>query len=78
MTDQSPLNTFYQRVKLSNPRTAALMHADILQVAIFARAQDKTPAIEATENLRKTAQNNELPESLLLVLEDALTELGYP
>lgn len=75
---QQSLSNFYQSVKFSNPRIAALMHADIMQVALFAAlAQDKTPAVEAAENLRRTAREYDLPEVLCRVLENALTTLGY-
>ena len=74
---QHSLSNFYESVKFSNPRTAALMHADILQVGIFALAQDKTPALAAAENLRLTARQADLPEVQCRVLESALTELGF-
>jgi hypothetical protein len=75
VTGQQSLNNFYQSVKFSNPRTAALMHADILKVAIFAIAMDKSPAQESADNLRQLSRD--LPEVLRRVLESALTELGF-
>lgn len=72
---QQSLNNFYQSVKFSNPRTAALMITDVQKVAIFALAQDKTPANEAAENLRRLAQD--LPEIHRRVLESALIDLGF-
>jgi hypothetical protein len=72
---QQSLSNFYASVKFSHPMTAALMHADILSVGIFALAQDKTPANEAAENLRRRAED--LPEIHRRVLENALTELGF-
>lgn len=74
---QQSLSNFYESVKFSNPRVAALMHADTLQVAIFALAMDKTPAQESADNLRRIARDNNLPEVLRRVLENALTELGF-
>lgn len=74
---QQSLSNFYESVKFSHPMTAALMHADVLQVAIFALALDKTPALEAAENLRRTARDRDLPEVLCRVLDNALTELGF-
>jgi hypothetical protein len=73
---QQSLNNFYQSVKFSNPRTAALMHADVLKVAIFAIAADPSPAQESANNLRNLSQD--LPEVLKRVLENALVELGFP
>lgn len=78
MVGQQSLNNFYESVKFSNPMTAALMHADVLQVGIFALAQDKTPALKAAESLRLTARERDLPEVLCRMLENALTELGFP
>ena len=74
---QRSLSNFYESVKFSHPMTAALMHADILQVGIFALALDKTPAQEAADHLRKTARDRNLPEVQCRVLESALTELGF-
>lgn len=74
---QRSLSNFYESVKFSNPRIAALMHADVLQVAIFATALDKSPAQESAENLRRTARDYDLPEVLCRVLENALINLGF-
>lgn len=73
---QQSLSNFYESVKFSNPRTAALMHADILTVALFSLAKDKTPGVRAAYNLRVTAFD--LPPVLQRVLEGALTDLGFP
>jgi hypothetical protein len=73
---QQSLSNFYQSVKFSHPRTAALMHADVLQVGIFALAQDKSPAQESADNLREMSAD--LPEVIKRVLENALIELGFP
>lgn len=75
---QQSLSNFYESVKFSHPMTAALMHADILEVGIFALAQDKTPAYESARHLREMARDRNLPEALCRVLDNALTELGFP
>lgn len=73
---QQSLRNFYASVKFSNPRTAALMHADVLKVAIFALGQDKSPAQESANNLRNLSRD--LPEIHKRVLENALQGLGFP
>lgn len=73
---QSSLKTFYESVKITNPRTAALMHADVLKVAIFSLAADKAPAQTSANNLRLLA--DDLPEIQRRVLENALIGLGFP
>jgi hypothetical protein len=77
MVAHASLNSFYQSVKFSHPRTAAMMHGDIQKVAIFALGQDKTPAQESAENLRKIVQEQDLPGIHRRALENALTELGF-
>lgn len=76
MAAHQSLNNFYESVKFSYPRTASLMHADIMTVSVFSLAQDKTPANHAANNLRTAAQ--ELPELLKRVLDNALIDLGFP
>lgn len=75
MLGQQSLNNFYQSVKFSNPRLAALMSDDILTVALYAVGADKAPAQEAADRLRQ--RSLDLPEVLRRVLENALTDLGY-
>lgn len=72
---QESLSNFYKSVKIASPRTAALMHTDIVRVAIFSTAQDPKPAQESAENLRQLAQ--ELPRPLQGVLANALEGLGF-
>jgi hypothetical protein len=75
MTAQNSLNNFYRSVKFSNPRMAALMADDVIEVALNALSDDKSDGQVAAERLRQKAQ--ELPETLTRVLENALTGLGY-
>jgi hypothetical protein len=75
MTGQSSLNNFYQSVKFRNPRLAVEMSDDIIAVALYALAEDKSPGQDSANSLRE--RSHELPEVLRRVLETALTELGY-
>ena len=75
MAGQQSLNNFYESVKFSHPRTAALMHTDIQKVAVFSLADDKSPAQEAANNLRDMSRD--LPEIQKRVLDCALNELGF-
>lgn len=72
---QNSLNNFYQSVKFSNPRLAALMSDDVLTVALYALSEDKSSGQGAADRLRQLSQD--LPEALRRVLEGALTDLGY-
>lgn len=73
---QQSLSNFYQSVRHHNETTAALMHGDVMIVAMHALAADKsTRAQEAADRLRQRSQD--LPEAILRVLESALTGLGY-
>lgn len=77
MTGQNSLNNFYQSVKFSNPRVAALLADDVLQVALNALGDDKSAGQIAADRLRRRAMENNLPEVLIRVLGNALVELGY-
>lgn len=73
---QDSLSTFYESVLHDNPTLAALMHRDIITVALWAHSDTKpSRSQEAAENLRQ--QSRDLPETLRRVLESALSELGY-
>lgn len=73
---QQSLSNFYESVKFSNPRTAALMHSDIVTVAMHGLAASKSEdATEAADRLRRQALD--LPEILSRVLANALSDLGY-
>jgi len=75
MIGQNSLNNFYQSVKFSYPRLAALISDDVITVALYGLAADKTPAQEAVDRLR--LQTRDLPVALQRVLENALVDLGY-
>lgn len=73
---QRSLSNFYESVKFSNPRMAALMHDDIMVVAMYGLSDFKSEeAQEAADRLRRQAFN--LPAVLGRVLENALSDLGY-
>lgn len=75
MTKQSSLHTFYAAVQHTNPKRAALMSNDVLDVALESLHADKSVGQEAADRLREKSQ--ELPEALRGVLDEALAELGY-
>lgn len=75
MTAQNSLNNFYQSVKFSYPVLAVRMSEDVVVVALYGLAADKTTGQEAADRLRR--QTEDLPEVLRRVLENALTDLGY-
>lgn len=75
MTGQQSLNNFYQSVKWANPTLAALMSDNVIAVALYALADDKSPGQISADQLREQA--SELPEVHRRVLESALTDMGY-
>jgi len=72
---QKSLANFYTSVKFDNPRMAALIHNDVMTVAMYALAADNTYAQDAADRLREKALD--LPEIQKRVLDNALTDLGY-
>lgn len=72
---QISLNNFYQSVKFSDPLLACLMSEDIISVALNALALDPSSGQDAADRLRDRSCN--LPVLLCMVLDNALTELGY-
>lgn len=72
---QVSLNNFYQSVKFSNPLLACLMSEDIVSVALNSLALDHINGQEAANRLRNKACD--LPVLLCIVLDRALTDLGY-
>lgn len=74
---QNALNNFYQSVKFYNPSLGVLMADDVITVALNAMGGDKRRGQEAAQELRKKALVYDLPDSLLRVLENAITQLGY-
>lgn len=79
VTGQRSLSNFFRSVNYDNPSAAALMHEDIILVALHAMAPETSPARErgkeAAENLRSKALD--LPEIHKRILDYALADLGY-
>lgn len=70
---QNSLRNFYVSVKFANPTLAALISDDVITIALYALADDKSPGQKAADRLRRM----EFAEPLERVLNSALTELGY-
>lgn len=75
MPGQQSLHNFYESMKFSYPYLAESMREDIMVVAMYAIAADKTPGQPAADRLRRQALD--LPEIHKRVLDFALTDLGY-
>lgn len=75
MVGQRILANFYESVKFQSPGMAAALEADIVLVAMYGLAADKSPATEAAERLRQKALH--LPEIHKRVLDMALADLGF-
>jgi|1185.fasta_scaffold56939_3 hypothetical protein len=72
---QVSLNNFYQSVRFSDPLLACLMSEDIVSVALNSLALDHTSGQDAANRLR--AKACDLPILMCIVLDNALTDLGY-
>ena len=75
MRGQNSLTNFYRSVGFQNPRLAADIHEDVIIVGLGALAEDKSPAQDAAERLRRVAMD--LPVIQARVLNHALEDLGY-
>lgn len=73
--DPNSLNNFYQIIKARYPTLAAVISEDIITIALYGLGDDKRPAQEALERLRRRTQD--LSEVHRRMMEDALIELGY-
>lgn len=75
MRGQQSLSNFYRSVWFHNPELAVEIYPDIIQVGLYGLIEDKSPAQDAVERLRRKALD--LPVIHAQVLENALTDLGY-
>lgn len=75
MRGQQSLNNFYQSVLFSNPSLAADICEDVQTVSMYGLTQDKAPAKEAADRLRRAAFN--MPVIHARVLDTALADLGF-
>lgn len=72
---QQSLTNFYQSVMFHNPTLAAEIHEDVILVGLGGLAEDKSPAKDAVERLRRVTFD--LPVVFSRVLEGTLQDLGY-
>lgn len=72
---QRSLNNFYQSVKFQSPNLAEDIYHDVVEVALYGLAADKSPAQGAAARLRQKALD--LPEIHKRILEQALADLGF-
>jgi len=75
MVGQRLLTTFYQSVQFQYPNLADAIFEDVATVGFYGLSQDKEPAREAADRLRRVAFD--LPVILERTLSSALQELGY-
>jgi len=73
LAGQQSLRHFYESVKVTNPRIAAVISSDVVTVSMIGLAKDKTGGREAADRIRHQTRN--LPEIQRRVLEGALYEL---
>lgn len=77
MTIDNSLRNFYESLKFSNPTLATRYADDVTTVAVNALGEDKSGGQESATRLRKRVLDDNLPEVLVRILNNALTEMGY-
>lgn len=75
MPQRTSLSNFYLGVQRNNKRLAAKMSSDILCVTVNSVLVDNSSGQASADRLRRLA--SDLSEKDRVILDNALTELGY-
>jgi hypothetical protein len=70
------LNNFFESVQFHNPALAYLIHEDLMAIALGGISGDQISAYNAVRRVRDRVHG--LPTGLVLILDHALYDLGYP